>query len=143
MRSRTATLQVKLLPDGTLPLLAAQIPHAHPVNILQGAYAAPSSFGTQFKRWRLPMALAAATLLAFLAAQGMKLWQLHKAEQQLDTQITQVFNQVLPGQPIVDARAQLEGVLRRAAGGTGRTAARRSRCWRRPWHKRPRRASKP
>jgi type II secretion system protein L len=116
LRSRTATLQVKLLPDGTLPLLATQIPIAHPVNILQGAYASPSSFGTQFKRWRLPMALAAATLLAFFVTQGMRLWQLRKAEQELDAQITQLFNQVLPGQPIVDARAQLEGVLRRTTG---------------------------
>ncbi len=72
LRARTATLQVKLLPDGTLPLLAAQIPVAHPVNVLQGAYAAPSSFGTQLKRWRLPAGLAAATLLAFLAAQGVE-----------------------------------------------------------------------
>jgi general secretion pathway protein L len=117
LRTRTATLQVKLLPDGTLPLLASQIHVAHPVNVLQGAYAPPSSLGTQFKRWRLPIALAALTLLAFLAAQGMRLWQLHKAEQQLDTQIAQIFKQVLPGQPMVDARSQLEGVLRRSAGG--------------------------
>jgi general secretion pathway protein L len=119
LRARTATLQVKLLPDGTLPLLAAQIPVAHPVNILQGAYAAPSSFGSQFKRWRLPVGLAAATLLAFLAAQGLQLWQLSKAERQLDAQITEVFNMALPGQPVVDARAQLEGVLARAGGGQG------------------------
>jgi general secretion pathway protein L len=78
LRERTATLQVKLLPDGTLPLLATQIPVAHPVNVLQGAYAAPSSFGTQFKRWRVPAGLAAATLVAFLAAQGLKLWQLQR-----------------------------------------------------------------
>ena len=118
LRARTATLQVKLLPDGTLPLLAAQVPVARPINLLQGAYAAPTSFSSQLQQWRLPAALAVATLVAFLGAQGFKLWQLHKAEQQLDAQITQTFNQILPGQPIVDPRAQIQGVLARAGGGS-------------------------
>jgi general secretion pathway protein L len=42
LRTRTATLQVKLLPDGALPLLAAQLPTAQPINLLQGEYAAPT-----------------------------------------------------------------------------------------------------
>jgi general secretion pathway protein L len=119
LRVRTATLQVKLLPDGPLPLLAAQLPEAQAINLLQGEYAAPSSFGTQLKQWRLPAALAAALLLAFVGAQGLKLWQLRQAEKQLDAQIAATFNQILPGQPIVDARAQIQGVLTRAGGGGG------------------------
>ncbi len=119
LRARTATLQVKLLPDGTLSLLAAQVPVARPINLLQGAYAAPTSFGSQLKQWRLPAALAAATLVAFIGVQGFKLWQLHQAEKQLDAQITATFNQILPGQPIVDPRAQIQGVLARAGGGNG------------------------
>lgn len=118
LRSRTATLQVKLLPDGLLPLLAAQLPTAKPINLLQGAYAAPSSFGSQLKQWRLPAALAVATLVAFIGAQGFKLWQLKAAEKQLDAQITATFNQILPGQPVVDPRAQIQGVLARAGGGS-------------------------
>jgi general secretion pathway protein L len=117
LRARTATLQVRLLPDGLLPLLAAQVPAAKAINLLQGEYAAPSSFGSQLKQWRLPAALAAATLLTFAGAQGMRLWQLHKAEQQLDTQITATFKQILPGQPVVDPRAQIQGVLARAGAG--------------------------
>ncbi len=58
-----------------------------PINLLQGAYAAPSSFGSQLQQWRLPAALAAATLVAFIGVQGFKLWQLHAAEKQLDAQI--------------------------------------------------------
>ena len=119
LRARTATLQVKLLPDGTLSLLASQVPVARPINLLQGAYAAPTSFGSQLRQWRLPAALAAATLVAFIGVQGFKLWQLHKAEKQLDAQITETFNQILPGQPIVDPRAQIQGVLARAGGGNG------------------------
>jgi general secretion pathway protein L len=119
LRERTATLQVKLLPDGILPLLAAQLPTARPVNLLQGDYAPPSSFGSQLKVWRLPAGLAAATLLVFVGAQGFKLWQLRKAEKQLDAEIAQTFNSILPGQPLVDPRAQVEGVLARAGGGQG------------------------
>jgi general secretion pathway protein L len=119
LRGRTATLQVKLLPDGLLPFLAAQLPTARAINLLQGSYAAPSSFGSQLKQWRLPAALALATLVAFIGAQGFRLWQLQAAEKQLDAQIQQTFNQILPGQPIVDPRAQVQGVLARAGAGGG------------------------
>jgi general secretion pathway protein L len=119
LRTRTATLAVKLLPDGALPLFAAQLPTTKPVNLLQGSYAPPSPFGAQLKQWRLPAALAAATLLAFLAVQGVQLWQLSRTEKQLDAKITETFNQLLPGQPVVDPRAQVQGVLARAGGGSG------------------------
>lgn len=118
LRVRTATLQVKLLPDGLLPLLAAQLPTARAINLLQGAYSAPTSFGSQLKQWRLPAALAVATLVAFLGVQGFRLWQLNAAEQQLDAQIQSTFNQILPGQPVVDPRAQIQGVLARAGSGS-------------------------
>jgi len=118
LRARTATLQVKLLPDGLLPLLAAQLPTARAINLLQGAYSAPTSFGSQLKQWRLPAALAVATLVAFLGAQGFRLWQLNAAEKQLDAQIQSTFNQILPGQPVVDPRAQIQGVLARAGSGS-------------------------
>jgi general secretion pathway protein L len=119
LRSRTATLQVKLMPDGILPLLAAQLAGGRPVNLLQGAYAPQTSFGSQLRQWRVPAALAAATLLVFVAVQGSRLWQLNQAEKQLDAQITETFNAVLPGQPVVDPRAQIQGVLARAGAGQG------------------------
>jgi general secretion pathway protein L len=119
LRERTATLQVKLLPDGTLPLLAAQLPTAHPINLLQGPYTAPTALGAQLRQWRLPAALAAVTLLTFVGVQGHRLWQLRQAEKQLDAQIAATFNQILPGQPAVDPRAQIQGVLARAGGGGG------------------------
>ena len=119
LRVRTATLQVKLLPDGLLPLLAAQLAAARPVNLLQGTFAPPSSFGSQLKQWRLPAVLAAATLLVFVGVQGFRLWQLSRAEKQLDSEIAQTFQSILPGQPVVDPRAQVQGVLARAGGGQG------------------------
>lgn len=119
LRTRTATLQVKLLPDGALPLFAAQLPSTKPVNLLQGTYSAPSTWQTGFRQWRVPAALAVATLLVFLGAQGFQLWQLSQANKRLDAEIVQTFNSILPGQPVVDPRAQIQGVLARAGGGHG------------------------
>jgi len=118
LRERASTLQVKLLPDGSLPLLASQCVHGTAVNLLQGPYAARSSLSVGFRRWRLPAALAAATALVFVIVQGLSMWQLSRAEKKLDEQIAQVFAQALPGQKVVNPRAQMEGLL---GGGTGKS----------------------
>ena len=117
LRGRTATLQVKLLPDGTLPLLAAQAVGGAGVNLLQGPYAPRSSLGTRLREWRLPAALAAALVLLFVGGQAVSWWQLSRAEKALDAQIAELFAQVLPGQPVVDPRAQIQGAL--GSGGAG------------------------
>jgi general secretion pathway protein L len=119
LRARTASLHVKLMTEGALPVLAAQAVVAaagsSAVNLLQGPYAPRRSINRGLQRWRLPAALAAACLLTFLASQALSLWKLSRAEKRLDAQITEVFQQALPGQPIVNPRAQMQGVL----GGTG------------------------
>jgi general secretion pathway protein L len=119
LRARTASLQVKLMTEGALPVLAAQAVGANAVNLLQGAYAPRRSVSGGLQRWRLPAALAAACLLAFLAVQALSLWKLSRAEKRLDAQITEVFQQALPGQPVVDPRAQMQGVL---GGGSAQGA---------------------
>jgi general secretion pathway protein L len=118
LRTRTATLQVKLLPDGPLPLLAAQATRGAGVNLLQGPFAPRSSLRTRVREWRLPAALAAAVTLLFVGSQAAMWWQESRAEQALDTQIAEVFAQALPGQPVVDPRAQMQGALG-GAGGAG------------------------
>jgi general secretion pathway protein L len=120
LRSRTATLQVKLLPDGTLPLLATQVQNDAGVNLLQGPYAARSSMSVRLREWRLPAALAAATALVFVAGQGFAIWKLGQAEKKLDAEIAAVFAAAMPGQKSVDPRAQMQGVL--GSGGAKRDA---------------------
>lgn len=115
LRSRTATLHVKLLPDGPLPLLAAQAASGAGVNLLQGPFAPRTSLGNQLRAWRLPAALAAAVALLFVGSQAATWWQQSRVEKALDAQIAEVFAQALPGQPVVDARAQMQGAL----GGAG------------------------
>ncbi len=119
LRTRTATLQVKLLPEGALPLLAAQAVSGAGVSLLQGPYAARSSMAARLREWRLPAALAAATALVFLAGQGVALWQLHQREKKLDAEIATVFAQAMPGQKVVDPRAQMQGMLGSADSAQG------------------------
>ena len=120
LRDRTASLQVKLLPEGALPLLAAQAATGAGVNLLQGAFGARSSLGTRLREWRLPASLAAAVALLFVANQAVGWWQLSRVERALDTQIAEIFAQALPGQPVVDPRAQMQGALgAQAAAGAG------------------------
>jgi general secretion pathway protein L len=119
LRARASTLQVKLLPDGPLPLLAAQSVHGAAVDLLQGPYAARTSLAASLRRWRLPAALAAATALVFVTVQSLSAWQLTRSEKALDTEIAQVFAQAMPGQKVVDPRAQMQGVL---GDGGGRAA---------------------
>jgi general secretion pathway protein L len=124
LRSRTATLQVKLLPDGPLPLLAAQAVDGAGVNLLQGPYAPRSSLGNRLRQWRLPAALAAALVLLFVGSQAATWWQQSRKERALDAEIAQIFAQALPGQPVVDVRAQMQGALGSAGGaGSGLLAA--------------------
>jgi len=118
LRTRTATLQVKLLPDGPLPLLAAQAVSGAGVNLLQGPFAPRSSLRTRMREWRLPAALAAAVTLLFVGSQAAMWWQQSRAEKALDAQIAEVFAQALPGQPVIDPRAQMQGALG-GAGGSG------------------------
>jgi general secretion pathway protein L len=119
LRQRTASLQVRLMTEGALPLLASQAVGAHAVNLLQGPYAVRSALTGRLQRWRMPAALAAACVLTFLAGQALSLWKLARAEKRLDAQITEVFQQALPGQPVVDPRAQMQGVLGGAGTGSG------------------------
>jgi general secretion pathway protein L len=117
LRSQTATLQVKLLPDGALPLLAAQVADIDATNLLQGPFAPRTSLRSRMREWRLPAALAAVLALLFVAGQALQWWKDSRVEKALDAQIAEIVGQALPGQPVVDARAQMQSALGAGAGG--------------------------
>ncbi|GFE86646.1 type II secretion system protein GspL [Steroidobacter agaridevorans] len=124
LREFTASLQLKLLPDGPLPLLASNIPKTGAVNLLQGPYAAKTKLNISFAPWRYAAILAGVFIAAHL---GMKTWQYFhykSVESQLDAQIAEVFQQALPGAPVPDpleARRQVEAILGQLRG-TGPTS---------------------
>lgn len=124
LREFTASLQLKLLPDGPLPLLAAHIAKSGAVNLLQGPYAAKTKLNVSFAPWRYAAILAGVFAAAHI---GVKSWQyLHykTVESQIDAQIAETFQQALPGAPVPDpleARRQVEQILGQLRG-TGPTS---------------------
>jgi general secretion pathway protein L len=121
LREFTASLQLKLLPDGALPLLAATAVKGGLVNLLQGKYAVKTRLNISFAPWRYAAGLAVFFVLLHL---GVKFWQLSdlkRTEARLDGEITDVFQQAMPGAPVpqpLSARPQMEARLA-ALRGTG------------------------
>lgn len=105
MREFTASLQMKLLPDGPLPLLAANIVQGGGVNLLQGRYQSKRKMQLSFAPWRYAAVLA----LVFLASHiGLKTWQYFhykSQEARVDEEIGQLYQQLMPGAPLPDASA--------------------------------------
>lgn len=116
LREFTASLDLKLLPQGPLPLLATGALASPPVNLLQGQYLPATQFNLSFRPWRYA-ALLAGTFFALHL--GLKAWQyadLQRTEKELDAQIAQEFQQAVPGAPVpetLQVRKQVE--LRLAA----------------------------
>jgi general secretion pathway protein L len=94
-RSSLASLKVQLLSTGALPWLAAQLPNAKPINLLQGEYAPRTSFGGNWARWRLAAVLAAAALLLHVGAQCFSLWRLNRNDKDLDQAILAIAGPAL------------------------------------------------
>lgn len=124
LREFTASLQLKLLPDGPLPLLAANVTQGAPVNLLQGPYVVKTKLNVSFAPWRYAAVLAA---LFFATHVGLKTWQYFhykQVETPLDQQIAETYQQALPGSPVpppLEARRQVEQVLGQLRG-TGPTS---------------------
>jgi general secretion pathway protein L len=105
LREFTASLQLKLLPEGPLPLLAGAVLRHAPVNLLQGPYATKTKLRMSFAPWRYAAALAIVFLISHLA---LKTWQyFHYAaeEARLDAEIAQVYQQAMPGAAMPEASA--------------------------------------
>jgi general secretion pathway protein L len=95
-RASLAGLKVQLLGSGALPWLAAQLPTAQPINLLQGAYVRRSSLGAGWARWRVAAALAGALLLLHAASQLYSLWHLGRSERELDGAIAALAGPLVP-----------------------------------------------
>lgn len=119
LREFTASLQLKLLPDGPLPLLATSIAQKAPVNLLQGPYAVKRSLNISFAPWRYAAIFAVIFIATHLGLKGWQYFRYDEIEQRLDTQIAEVFQQTMPGAPMPEAnqaRRQVEMRLNQLRG---------------------------
>ena len=117
LRPRVESLEIRAMPDGALPRLAAQIVTSPGVNLLQGDYAHRTGFGAYWPAWRRSAALLGAIVLAALAVQTLELRRINSEIAALDQTIDQAFHYVFPDAgPIDDARTQLSNRLQQLGG---------------------------
>ncbi len=121
LREFTASLQLKLLPDGVLSLLAADTVHnKSAVNLLQGRYAVKRKLNIALAPWRYAAILAGVFFALHLGVQGWRLVHLQQQDARLDEEIAQVYQTAMPGAPMPDplqARRQMEARLAILRGG--------------------------
>ena len=124
LKASVETLNVQLLTDGVLPLLAAGAAAQAPINLLQGAYAPRGDWGGQWPRWRLAASLAAAFLALHVGTQAYGYFHLRAEERKLDAELLAVAREALPDitnpARLPNLRAVAEGRVRAlAAAGHG------------------------
>jgi general secretion pathway protein L len=124
LREFTASLQLKLMPDGPVPLLAPAAVQGQLINLLQGRYQPKRALDVSFAPWRSAAIFVGVLIAAHLGGKVFALIQLKKTEAELDSQIASVYQLAMPGQPFSDpleARKQVEARLSalRGAGGSG------------------------
>jgi general secretion pathway protein L len=121
LREYTASLQLKLLPDGVLSLLAATaVQSSGAVNLLQGKYSVKKKLNVSFAPWRYAAILAGVFFALHLGLKGWQLAHLKREDAQLDAQISEVYQMAMPGAAIPDpssARRQVEARLNALRGG--------------------------
>lgn len=121
VRGDVSSLELRMLPDGILPHLAAGVVTGKPINLLQGEFAPRTQLDRLWKPWRAAAVLFAALLVLLIGQEALTLYRLQNQEAQLDEAIAAAFQQVLPGARMENPRFQVE---RRLAGlhGTGSAA---------------------
>ncbi len=117
LREVTGSLDVQLLPDGALTLLAAGAVAAPPLSLLSGPYAPRTGFAAHWRRWRLAAGLAAAVLVVFAGTHVWDLVRLGSEERRLDVAMQQACSVALPGGDCAsEPRLQMQQRLGRTAG---------------------------
>lgn len=113
IRPLIESLDVKVLPDGALPRMAAQSAIDPGINLLQGDYARSSNLAAYWPAWKTTVILLACLLLALVSSKILEIRSLNSEAERLDAAIEQAFRYTFPDvKEIRDARGMLESKLR-------------------------------
>jgi type II secretory pathway component PulL len=122
LRQSLDNIEVKELPDGCLPRLAASLLSRPGTNLLQGQYAARSNLHALAEPWRV----AAAFLIGFVAfsvvAQGAAYFKLLSDDRALDRQVTEICTREFRIEQLSGCRVEMQRRLNEAgqtASGAG------------------------
>lgn len=121
LRAALASLEVRVLPEGVLPHLAAEVVNREPINLLQGQFAPRTQLDRLWKPWRTAAALLAVLAVVLVGQEALRLAHLKQEEARLDEAIAATFAQAMPGARMEDPRFQVERQLA-ALRGTGSAA---------------------
>lgn len=114
LREVTGSLDLQILPDGALPLLASSAVKGDALSLMQGDFARRTGWRAEWQRWRVAALLAVVALTLHVGGRGYDLVRLHGEQSRLDNEIEQAARIALPGiERFDDARLQVE---RRLAG---------------------------
>jgi general secretion pathway protein L len=109
LREVTGSLDLQILPDGALPLLAANAVRPGTLSLLQGEFARRTGWRAEWQRWRVAALLAAVAFALFIGVRGFDLARLHAEQRRLDAAIEQAARIAMPDvERIEDARVQVE-----------------------------------
>lgn len=115
LREVAGSLDVQLMPDGPLPLMAGVAVRQPPLSLLTGPYAPRTGWVAHWRRWRLAAGLAAALLLVHVGVQLYDLVTTRIEEKRTDGAIAEAFRVAMPDvERMVDPRAQMQ---QRLGGG--------------------------
>jgi general secretion pathway protein L len=108
LREVTGSLDLQLLPDGALPLLASGALRTDSLSLLQGEFARRTGWRAEWQRWRLAAVLALAAFALHAGVHAYDLARLRAEETRLDAAIEQAVRIALPDvERVVDPRAQI------------------------------------
>ena len=99
-----------LAPELPLALLASQLEH-NSFNMLQGEYKPKRQRLGHVDKWRTSAGLFAAVLLTYLLSVQLQTWQLASESQALQQQTRTLYQQMFPGEPIVNLSRQMQQKL--------------------------------
>ncbi|MFM7065790.1 MAG: type II secretion system protein GspL [Gammaproteobacteria bacterium] len=118
VEAQVASWRTQLLEESGLGALAVSAHHVPPLNLLQGTYASRGASGGSLARWRMPLLLGAALLLAGGATLLMEHARVAAEAKRLDGLIADAARQAMPDvQRLVDPRRQVEARLAQSPGG--------------------------
>lgn len=98
--------------------LFAGAPERGAINLLQGAFAPQQQSRTNQRLWRIAAAVAAVWLVLLSIFAISDYFMLRARAGELEHQIATRFNALLPNQPLVNARVQIEQALEARGGGS-------------------------
>lgn len=112
--------EVKVLPDGIFPRLAATAAVNGGINLLQGEFGVSTDYSGMFRPWRLAAILFLALGATWIAQNVIEYYSLYRSDQTLREQVVAEFKASFPWiKEVRDPEAQLNSLLRQTGSQGG------------------------